>query len=226
MKKILIAEDDLEIQRSLREYLILEGYQVLEAADGKEALELWQLEKPDLLILDIIMPKVSGIQVLQQVRSEDPNIPILMLSAIETEELQIGAFEKLADDYVTKPFSVGILMKRVQSLLRRSGSKEDTIELGQLRISHSAYQTWWNGREIELTSKEFELLWTLVQERGKVLARTQLLDQIWGYDYIGDERVVDAHIKNLRHKLPVNLIRTVKGRGYTLDEKECLENPA
>lgn len=221
MIRILIAEDDLEIQRPLREYLRAEGYQVMEAADGEEALSLWHQEKPDLLILDIIMPKISGMEVLREVRREDPHIPVLMLSALDTEVLQMGAFDEKADDYVTKPFSIGVLMKRVQSLLRRSLQTEKAVKLGRLTISQEAYQAWWDDQPLELTSKEFELLWTLVKNHGRVLTRLQLLDQIWGYSFIGDERVVDAHVKNLRHKLPVNMIRTVKGRGYTLDEEVC-----
>lgn len=212
----------METLRSLREYLILEGYEVLEASDGEEALMLWQKEKPDLLILDIVMPKVSGLEVLRQVRSESERTPVLMLSALGEEQNQILAFEEKADDYVTKPFSVGVLLKRIQSLLRRSWPEEkEIVSLGSLVISHKAFQAWWDREPIDLTAKEFELLWNLAVRKGQVLTRLQLLDLIWGYDYMGDERVVDAHVKNLRHKLPVNLIRTVKGRGYTFDEQAC-----
>lgn len=221
MIKILIAEGNIEALRALRECMQLAGYQVLEASGGEEALRLWQEEKPDVLLLDTALPKVSGLEVLKAVRRENDQTPVLMLSSIKSEEQELEAFDEKADDYLTKPFSVRILIKRIQSLLRRSHPEADLLTIGSLQISHPAYQAWWQQEPIELTSTEFELLWIFIQKRGQVLTRSQLLDEIWGYDYAGNDRVVDAHIKNLRHKLPVNLVRTVKGRGYTLNEEAC-----
>lgn len=220
MIKILIAEQDAEMRSSLREYLKLEGYEAAEAESGEAALRIWQQEEPGLLLLDAGISEPSGLEVLKTIRKKSWAVPVLMISNQGEEEL--SAFEEGTDDYVVMPFSMEVLIKRIQALLRRSSAEaEEKFELGSLQIDHAAYQVLWNKKPIELTAKELELLWSLVQKKGKVLTRSQLLDEIWGYDYIGDERVVDAHIKNLRRKLPVDLVRTVKGRGYTLAEEAC-----
>lgn len=218
MIKILIAAKETELLRSLREYLKLKEFQVAESENGEGLLQIWQEERPDLLVLDLDLE--AGMETLRRIRKSSHQLPILTLAASQEAELQ--AFEEEADDCMVKPISMEILLKRIQALLRRSQvALQEKMELGGWQMDYGAYQASWKRQPVELTSKEFELLWGLMQRRGRVLTRSQLLDEIWGYDYIGDERIVDAHIKNLRHKLPVNLIRTVKGRGYMFNEEEC-----
>lgn len=217
MIKILIAEKDAEMLRSLREYLKLKGFRV-EETEEESLLQAYQKDPPDLLVLDL--DQGAGLESLRKVRRASRQLPILALAADQKAELQ--AFEEEADDCMVKPISMEILFKRIQALLRRSQIVlPEKLELGKWQMDYTAYQASWKNQPVDLTAKEFELLWGLMQRRGRVLTRSQLLDEIWGYDYIGDERIVDAHIKNLRHKLPVNLIRTVKGRGYMFNDQEC-----
>ena len=226
MSTILLVTPNEKNRGSFREYLLLEGYQVLEAASDEEALVIWQEQRPEMLIVDASLPDGGAMRVLKTVRAQSAKALIIMLSSRQTEaneEQEIEAFNEKVDDYIARPISVRVLLKRIQRRIEQQYEMGEVIALGHLTISHAAYQVWWRREALALTSKEFELLWTLAKSRDRVLTRSQLLDSVWGYDYIGDERVVDAHIKNLRHKLPVNVIRTVKGRGYTLSQKLCFE---
>lgn len=215
MVKILVVEDDGNIRSTLSEYLRLAGYEITECEDGQEAVSLYDQTTPDLVVLDIMLPSLSGLEVLKELRKRDSALPVIMLTALGDEETQMNAYEEKADDYVVKPFSIPIFLKKVESLLRRCGKLQgEELIYGHLRIDVNGYAVFWDLAPVELTLTEFELLKTLVQHHGQILTRSQLLDQVWGFDYIGEERIVDAHIKNLRRKLPENIINTVKGIGY------------
>lgn len=215
MVKILVVEDDGNIRSTLSEYLRLAGYEITECEDGQEAVSLYDQTTPDLVVLDIMLPSLSGLEVLKELRKRDSTLPVIMLTALGDEETQMNAYEEKADDYVVKPFSIPIFLKKVESLLRCCGKLQgEELIYGHLRIDVNGYAVFWDLAPVELTLTEFELLKTLVQHHGQILTRSQLLDQVWGFDYIGEERIVDAHIKNLRRKLPENIINTVKGIGY------------
>jgi len=212
--RILVVEDDDNIRELIREYLIGSGFETEAVQDGRSGLERFQAGRFDLVILDILMPRMNGLELLHEIRRSSA-VPVLMLTALGDEETQMGAFEGKADDYVTKPFSPPVLIKRVEALLRRCGRLAgDILDLGELRIDSASYKAFLKGADLELTVKEFELLKTLAQNAGRILSRETLLDKVWGYDYTGESRIVDAHIKNLRRKLKIDVIKTVKGVGY------------
>ena len=222
MEMILVVEDDVNINQVVCEYLKDAGYEVLSYTDGAAAKAFLESGAGvDLCILDIMLPGASGLELLQTIRQADhlAQVPALMLTALDDEQTQSASFDYLADDYVTKPFSPKILVKRVTALLRRAGSVSGNLRLGGLEIDLRRYTVTDQGEPIKLTLKEFELLKTLIINHNLVLSRPQLLDQVWGYDYFGDDRIVDAHIKNLRRKLKSDLIQTVKGVGYKADEQ-------
>ena len=217
-KFIVVVEDDESIREMLRYYFQSVGYEV-HAYDSGEALfeaEDWSV-RPALCILDIMLPGMDGLEILHRLRSgkATEEIPAIMLTARTLEIDRVTGLESGADDYVVKPFSIPIFLKKVESLLRRCGKLQgEELIYGHLRIDVNGYAVFWDLAPVELTLTEFELLKTLVQHHGQILTRSQLLDQVWGFDYIGEERIVDAHIKNLRRKLPENIINTVKGIGY------------
>lgn len=215
---ILVIEDDLDIQELIYEFLSTQGYQVDVASDGLEGIQRFKESLYDLVILDIMLPKMNGYQVCQMIRHKS-NVPIIMLTALGEEEDQVKGFDIGVDDYITKPFSFQILIKRVEAVLRRSNSPHSSrkLQFEDIVVDCDAYTVHVKGEEKELTSKEYEILTTLLEEKGKVLGRQVLLDKIWGYDYFGDVRVVDVHIKNLRKKLQIPYIKTVKGVGYKID---------
>ena len=217
-----MVEDDANINQVVCEYLKDAGFEVVSHTDGAAAKEFLESGVGlELCILDIMLPGVSGLELLQTARQADhlAQVPIMMLTALNDEQTQITSFDCLADDYVTKPFSPKILVKRVTALLRRAGAVSGHLRLGGLEIDLRRYAVTDQGEPVKLTLKEFELLKTLVINNNMVLSRPQLLDLVWGYDYFGDDRIVDAHIKNLRRKLKSNLIQTVKGVGYKADEQ-------
>lgn len=218
MIKIMVVEDDAAIRSTIREYLKTAGYQVYEAGNGEEALSMYGKIYPDLILLDIMLPGYSGMELLKMIRVFDKDTLIIMLTALSDETTQLTAFENQVDDYITKPFSVNVLVKKIESLLKRAGRIGSAmLEYEHLSLDVEGYKAYWDdAKALELTATEFDLLKTLIQNRGRVMSRTQLLDKVWGYDYIGDERIVDAHIKNLRHKLPENIIVTAKGIGYSV----------
>lgn len=223
MKKILIADDEELIRRLVSDFLVQEGYEPLVAVDGDEALAIFE-ETPDiaLMILDIMMPGTDGWEVCRKVR-ESSQLPIIMLSARSTEFDQLTAFDAGADDYVTKPCSPSVLMKRVAALLRRgTGSSEETnvMALDELKLDSTAHEVWLDGHSISLTLKEYSILQKLLAVPGRVFTREQLLDDIWGFDFDGDVRTVDSHVARLRTKLGewgAQHIRTIYGAGYKLE---------
>lgn len=218
-QKIIVADDEKHITALISDFLSSAGYTVLTAYSGEQALEVFAAN-PDtaLLILDIMMPELDGWQVCRKVR-ERSNVPILFLTARSDEFDQILSFESGADDYVTKPFSLAVLQKRVEALLKRSGAALKTEQSG-LYIDRVSYTVFLNGKQLNLTLKEYELLDELYKNKGRVLTRDQLLNSVWGYDYIGDTRTVDSHIARLRSKLgdyANTHLKTVYGLGYKIE---------
>ncbi|WP_427337742.1 response regulator transcription factor [Caloranaerobacter sp. DY30410] len=221
--KILIVEDEDRMRRLIGDYLKKEGYIVIEAEDGKLALEKFFNDNIDLVILDIMLPEYDGWTVMREIRKES-NVPIIILTARSEESDELFGFELGADEYVTKPFSPKVLVARVKALLRRSNSfsEEDILKIGSLELDLNGHRVFNNGVEIKLTPKEYELLVYMVKNKGKALSRETILNGVWGYDYYGDLRTVDTHIKRLRLKLKENshIIETVRGVGYRLEVKE------
>ncbi len=219
--KILIVEDELDILNLLKYNFQNEGYEVLTAEDGYLGLEIAEHQRPDLILLDILLPGKSGFQVCQSLKSKikTKDIPIIMLTAKGEEKDRINGLELGADDYVVKPFSPKELVLRVKAVLKRSQKIEDKERVWQmegLKIDFDAYQVLVHDKEIELTVTEFNLLKSLVYSEGLVLSREQLLDKVWGYEFIGYARTVDTHMHRLRQKLGdySNYIQTVRGIGY------------
>ncbi len=215
MKHILIVEDEPDIQELLCAYLRDAGYGTAAAGDGVAALELFQSRPFDLVLLDLMLPKIDGFGVCELIRRQS-QVPILMLTALDGEGEQLRGFRLNIDDYVTKPFSMPVLLEKIRVILRRSGG---TVEDGPLRyrelsLDLDAREVRLEGRPLELTAREFELLHTFLSAPGRVFTREMLLSKLWGYDFFGDERVVDSHIKNLRRKLGRDYIETVRGVGY------------
>ena len=215
MKNILIVEDELDIQELLCAYLQEAGYQTVTAGDGVTALALFQEQPFDLVLLDIMLPKIDGFGVCELIRRQS-QVPVLMLTALDAEEQQLRGFGLEIDDYVTKPFSMPILLEKIRAVLRRSAGAEpdNRLRYRDLAIDPDTREAVLDGRVLDLTTREFDLLYTFLQAPGRVFTREMLLARLWGYDFYGDERVVDSHIKNLRHKLGRNYIETVRGVGY------------
>ena len=228
MSKILITEDDRNLQATIKYNLVQEGYEVSVAADGAEALEIARREKPDLIILDIMLPKIDGFEVCRILRKE-MNVPIIMLTARSGETDKIAGLDTGADDYMTKPFSTRELLARVRAMLRRekiagAGDWEDKpiITLGKITIDLNRHRITLNGTPLELTAKEYDLLSFLTQNKGYVFSREQLLEKVWGYDFAGDTRTVDVHIRWLRQKIEIDpsnpkYLITVRGTGYKME---------
>jgi DNA-binding response OmpR family regulator len=222
VKKILLVEDDRTLSNTLSYNLQKEGYEVLRAFDGEEALSIALVHPPDLLILDIMLPKLSGLEVCRILRKK-MNVPILILTAKVEETDKVVGLEMGADDYVTKPFSLRELLARVHALFRRTEmavEKEDMVVTeGKLRLDLGRHQAFMAGLPLDLPLKEFELLALLIKNKGQTLSREQLVEKIWGYEYEGDTRTVDVHIRRLRAKIEQNPscplhILTVRGIGY------------
>ena len=218
-KNILVIEDDSNIQELIVEFLSAEGYNVKSANDGIEGIQTFKKEEFDLVILDVMMPNLDGYGVCKMIR-QSSNIPIIFLTALDQESDQIKGFDLMCDDYITKPFSFTLLMKRVEAVLRRTcnDSESNILTFEKLTLDLDTYQAYLDGNTIELTLKEFNILKTLIEKYPQVITRENLLDNVWGYDYYGDTRVVDAHIKNIRKKIELPYIKTVKGIGYSLDK--------
>ena len=219
MEKILVVEDDADIQEVLKNYLMAEGYEVRLAEDGVEGLAAFQSWGPDLVLLDVMLPKVDGFAVLELIRKESL-VPVLMVTARDSVEDQVRGFHFQADDYIPKPFDMPVLLCKIAAVLRRTGRTEQKKDLvyGGLKLDEEGHHLFNEGQEVELTQKEFDLLRLFLKNSGRVFTRQNLLDQVWGEDYFGDERIVDTHIKNLRKKLGNQLIETVRGVGYRLEK--------
>ncbi len=220
--RILIVEDQLSIVEFIQFNLEAENYEVDYALDGEQAIEKIKEHDFDLILLDLMLPKIDGITLTKLLRKnpETAKIPIIMLTAKSTEIDKVVGLEVGADDYITKPFSIRELIARVKALLRRSTASDTdesgVVQLGDLVINEKEFTATLKGKELELTLKEFLLLKILVENRGTVLTRDFLLDKVWGYDYIGESRTVDVHIRHIRRKLgdDVDMIKTVRGIGY------------
>jgi two-component system alkaline phosphatase synthesis response regulator PhoP len=233
LKKILIVEDEADIAQLVKFYLEKEGFRTNVAKSGGEALKLLQSERPDLVILDLMLPEMDGIEVCKKVRSAPDTalIPILMLTAKAEESDIIVGLELGADDYVTKPFSPKALVARVKALFRRLGREPDdrqsSFTFGPLAMDLSRHEVTVNGKDVSLTAKEFGLLEHLLRHPGRVLTRDVLLNAVWGYDYYGTTRTVDVHIRRLKLKIPLldQAIISVKSLGYKLSDQEPARSP-
>ena len=222
MQKILIVEDDLDIQDLLKNFLQEVGYETAIARDGMEAVSLFSSARFDLILLDIMLPKIDGFTVCELIRRQS-QVPIIMLTALNGEDEQIKGLDLQVDDYITKPFSMPILIRKIAAVLRRStmipDQEHQTISHQNLILDLDSYSASVNGESHELTQREFEVLRELLLNQGRVLTRQNLLDRLWKYDFLGDERVVDTHIKNLRKKLGIDFIQTIRGVGYKIDKE-------
>lgn len=216
---ILIVEDEVKIREIVRTYAIKEQYQFYEAGSGQACYDLLEEREYHLIILDVMLPDTDGWTILRKVRKEK-NIPVIMLTAREEEDDKLLGFDLGADDYVTKPFSIKELMARIKTVLKRNQivTSGESIEVGTMSINTSFHQIQVNGEEVELTPLEYKLLMYFVDNRNIALNREQILNGVWGYDYFGDERTVDTHIKRLRRKIgdEGNRIKTVRGFGYRM----------
>ncbi len=218
MAKIMIVEDDMTTNNLVGDYLIDAGHTIFPAYDGLEALRCFQQESIELIILDIMLPNMDGIQVLKEIRKAS-NVPVLMLTALSDEKTQINSFDALADDYITKPFSMVLLGKRVLALLRRGGKIEekDIWRCGNISVDFNGYLAERNGEPIELAPKEIQLLKLLIENTGRVMTREKLIDGVWGIDAPLYDRTIDTYIRRIRQKLDLNCITTVKGVGYRFE---------
>ena len=219
MATLLVIEDDINTNEAICEYMKSAGHTTLSALDGEEGLLLAKEPSVDLVVLDIMLPKIDGMTVLRELR-KCSTVPVLMLAAIEDEHTQATSFDAEADDYITKPFSMVLLGKRITALLRRSGKNPEIlrVQFGDIIVDFGGYAAWNQTGRIDLTPKEIELLKLLLEHKGLVLTRSQILDELWGYDAPIIDRTVDTYIKNLRKKLNLDRIITVKGVGYKYEE--------
>lgn len=231
-KKILVVDDEPSISTLLKFNLEKNGYSVILGKDGLEAIQLVKEESPDLLILDLMLPELDGMEVCKNLRQNQYNLPILMLTARDDDFDKVLGLELGADDYMTKPFNTRELIARVKAILRRYSTpnqdqkemeEEQKIKVGNLIIEEEKYEAYHNSELLELTPKEFELLLYLAKHKNKVLTRDQLLDAVWNYDFAGDTRIVDVHISHLREKIELDTrqpqyIKTVRGIGYKFGE--------
>ncbi|MGE8206969.1 response regulator transcription factor [Heyndrickxia sp. NPDC080065] len=229
MNKVLVVDDEPSIVTLLKFNLEQAGYSVITASNGAEGFELVLSENPELIILDLMLPGMDGMEICKRLRQEKIKTPILMLTAKSDEFDKILGLELGADDYLTKPFSPREVVARVKAILRRittfeeTGNKENsTITIGYLKVYPDQFEAYFKNEKLELTPKEFELLLFLSNHRGKVLSRDQLLDSVWNYDYAGDTRIVDVHISHLREKIEEDTkqpmyIKTIRGFGYKME---------
>lgn len=216
---VLIIEDEKAIQSVLYELLVDAGYEVSLAGDGLEGLMLFRAKSFSLILLDIMMPKIDGYAVCELIRKES-EIPIIMLTAMDEETAQIKVFELRVDDYITKPFSLKLVLMRIEAVLRRiRGKTEDQkiLSANGIELNTESRAVYRNGSPVSLTQLEFELLQTFLNHKNQVLTRDNLISQVWGYDFEGDEKTVNIHIMNLRRKLGVDCIRTIRGVGYKFE---------
>ena len=223
--KILIIEDDKHIQNILKEFLIANGYFIDVANDGVAGIEKFHEYNPDLILLDLMLPKVDGFAVCEILRKES-NVPIIMLTAKNDSISQMKGFKVLADDYITKPFSLPIVVCRIEAVLRRMDEKRkgivnerDSFSYGDITLYLDGQEVLVNGQEVVLTVREYEILKLLMSNPGKIFSRENLLCSIWGYEYYGDEKILNTHICNIRRKVGEEYIETIRGRGYRFGKR-------
>ena len=219
--KILVVDDESRMRKLVRDFLVKEGFVVLEAADGLEALDVFYAEKDiALIILDVMMPKMDGWQVCREVRTNS-KVPIIMLTARADERDELTGFEMGVDEYISKPFSPRILVARVEAILRRTvgSEKNEVLSAGGIELDKSAHIVKIDGQQVELSFKEFELLNYFLENKGIALSREKILNHVWNYDYFGDARTIDTHVKKLRSKLGAkgDCIKTIWGMGYKFE---------
>ncbi len=220
--KILVVDDESRMRKLIKDFLTRDGYDVLEAGDGEEAVDLFMEHKDiALLILDVMMPKMDGWEVCREIR-RNSKVPIIMLTAKASEADELKGFELGVDEYISKPFSPKILVARVEAVLRRSNAAvaEEILSAGDIVIDKSAHRVTVEGREVELSYKEFELLTYFMENQGIALSREKILNNVWNYDYFGDARTIDTHVKKLRSKLGEKWgesIKTIWGMGYKFE---------
>ena len=220
-KKILVVDDEARMRKLVSDFLVREGYEVLEAENGVKAMDLFYADKDiALIILDVMMPQMDGWQTLREVR-ESSQVPVIMLTAKSDERDELRGFDLGVDEYVTKPFSPRTLVARVEAILRRTAAQEDNdkIELNGIVLDKSAHRVTIEGEQVELSFKEFELLTYFMENNGIALSREKILNHVWNYDYFGDARTIDTHVKKLRSKLGPKgeLIKTIWGMGYKFE---------
>ena len=230
MSKILIVDDEVNIRQLVKYNLEKESYQIVEAEDGLQGLRLAKTEKPDLMLLDLMLPQMDGLEVCRSLKGNQATaaLPIIMLTAKSEEIDKVIGLELGADDYMTKPFSPRELVARVKAVLRRSQKEAalpGELSVGRLRFNFSRYEVHMGNAKLELTPKEYELLKMLATNLGKVFTREQLLEKVWGYEYFGDTRTVDVHVRHLRAKMSTDpetadALETIRGFGYRLRELE------
>lgn len=219
--KVLLVDDESRMRKLVRDFLEREGYIVLEAGDGEEAMEIFYRDKDiELLILDVMMPRMDGWQVCREVR-QSSKVPIIMLTARADERDELQGFELGVDEYISKPFSPRIFVARVEAVLRRFRALEpgEVVDAGGIAIDKAAHRVTVSGKDIELSYKEFELLVYFAENQGIALSREKILNNVWNYDYFGDARTIDTHVKKLRSKLGEkgNYIKTIWGMGYKFE---------
>ena len=222
MTKILIVEDDPDIRELLQNFLSEAGYETEPAGNGLEALACFASGRFDLILLDVMLPRIDGFTVCELIRRQS-QLPIILLTALGSEEDQIRGLDLQVDDYITKPFSMPVLIRKIAAVLRRSApvgeDRHTIIAYRNLVLDADSRVVSVGGRDCELTQREFEILNELLTHQGRVLTRANLLARLWKYDFYGDERVVDTHIKNLRKKLGADFIQTIRGVGYKIDKE-------
>ena len=221
MERILVVEDDFDIAEMLQTWLMEAGYGVEVVGDGLHALDVFAAGRFDLVLLDLMLPKLDGFGVCEWIRARS-DVPVVMLTALDGEEEQLRGYDLRIDDYVTKPFSMPLLLRKIAAILRRCGDREGrrVIAYRDLTLDLDAYRAERDGRDLELTNREFECLRELIQNQDRVMTYQMLVQRIWNYDYLGDERVIYSHIKNLRRKLQADYIHTVRGVGYRVEKIE------
>ena len=222
MKKILVIEDEKDIQNIIKAFLENADYKVETADDGLEGINLIQKNSYDLVLLDIMMPKIDGFVVCEMIR-KNSNIPIIILTALTDEESQLKGFDKLADDYITKPFYMPIVLKHIEAIFRRTDNNNETsniLKYKNMILNTENYEVYVDNQKVSLTYREFEILKIFLENQGKVFSRDNILNSIWNYDYFGDDKIVNTHIKNIRKKLGYDYIETVRGVGYKIDKED------
>lgn len=222
MKKILVVEDEKDIQNIIKAFLENAEYKVETADDGLDAINFIQKNNYDLILLDIMLPKIDGFTVCEMIR-KNSNIPIIILTALTDEESQLKGFDKLADDYITKPFSMPVLLKHIEAIFRRTNnSNENTsiLKYKNIILNTENYEVYVDNQKVTLTFREYEILKLFLENQGKVFTRDNILNSIWNYDYFGDDKIVNTHIKNIRKKLGYEYIETVRGVGYKIDKED------
>lgn len=217
--KVLVVDDEARMRKLVKDFLSIKGFQVVEAGDGEEALEIFFEQKDiSLILLDVMMPKLDGWEVLKTIRKYS-QIPILMLTARGEESDELQGFNLGVDEYISKPFSPKILVARVEAILRRSGGSSEVIDVGGIHIDKTAHQVSVDGTPVDLSYKEFELITYFAENQGIALSREKILNNVWNYDYFGDARTIDTHVKKLRSKLGEkgDYIKTIWGMGYKFE---------